>query len=624
MGFWGLLAINLALFVVGRLLLPKPKAPKQDFSVPRSEEGGTIPILYGTQEMASNVVSVVTVRKSKVDQFWRYNARIHHVFCWGMVNELIDLSWDEKSARNWHETFNAGTYPIWVLPATPVLPGAIPNIGAQVTQFINGDQQPNGNYSSSLFGGNQQGGGVEGNIKIYWGHDAQPQDTFLEAIGAVDWYGADKVSRWPRICYIRMGDDDPFYLAANSPVPNSMRAVLRRTAWWETALSPLGQTAAEATIGVDANPAEVLYDLITNKYYGLGRSPTRIDLQSFIDCAVTLRTEAFGISFVIDKPVDAKSVIDQILETIDATLATDPTTGKLRLKLIRADYGATPGAAVPGGGNVGDGTVGSITSDASAPTETITLTCTAEAANAGTFSVVGSVSGVLPDATVGVPYNSVINFTIADGAEDFDIGDTFTIEVAGIPRITPANSWDLEYSPSSWAETHNEVWLSYRRFVDTTERIGFVEAVITGGDDANREATGRTRSLSVDMPYLTNSDLAAVVLERIRISRGIPLGKFRGKMNRDGYRLMQGDPVVIEAGRFGIGEVVVRITRINYGSPNKAEVEYEAVQDVFAVTSAVFTAPAESAFVDPVPEADDPTDSGGGSIDRVTWGTVHD
>ena len=88
------------------------------------------------------------------------------------------------------------------------------------------------------------------------------------------------------------------------------------------------------------------------------------------------------------------------------------------------------GDAVAGGSNVGDGTVGTITITSVAELGTYTLTCTAEAANAGTFSVLTPSGYYLADATVAVAYTSgQIGFTIADGAEDFDIGDVFTIEV---------------------------------------------------------------------------------------------------------------------------------------------------------------------------------------------------
>lgn len=81
-------------------------------------------------------------------------------------------------------------------------------------------------------------------------------------------------------------------------------------------------------------------------------------------------------------------------------------------------------------GNTGDGTCASVAAGAKAKPGIYTLTCTAESANAGTFSVKDPDGYALADATVAVAYtNDHINFTLADGAEDFDIGDIFTIEI---------------------------------------------------------------------------------------------------------------------------------------------------------------------------------------------------
>jgi hypothetical protein len=78
---------------------------------------------------------------------------------------------------------------------------------------------------------------------------------------------------------------------------------------------------------------------------------------------------------------------------------------------------------------------------------TYTLTCTAESADAGTFSVLDPNGIYLADATVGVAYSGPISFTIADGAEDFDIGDTFTIAVTeGAGKVTAFTTGSRPYT----------------------------------------------------------------------------------------------------------------------------------------------------------------------------------
>lgn len=534
LGWLGWLLISIAVSLLQRVLTPRPKSDAPDHTQPTSEAGGVIPVFYGVAELAPNTAWTGHFLKRKIDQFWRFYGAAHHIFCIGKVNELIDLSWDEKSARNHHLTFQPG-HPVYGL-IDPVLAGPIVNNGAPYFVDIHGDSFPKIDQSGSMFGGNKQGGGVAGGMKIYWGTDAQPADAYLSLSEA---YGSSFVSRWPNICYIRQGGaasgggdggTEPFYQGANTTTPYPLRAVLRRTAWWETALSPLGQTEAEATLNYDANPAEVLYDLLTNAVYGLGRSTARMDLQSFVDAAIALRNETvnvslagfkrgFGISLVINSPVEAGQVLREILDTIDASLATNPLTGKYRLKLIRDDY-----------------------------------------------------------------------------------------VVADLPEITASNSWDRVYRPSTWAETYNEVRLTYNRFVNTTERRGFVEDIANAQDGANWQATGRIRTLTVDARMITDPDVAALKVERVRRAHGIPLARVSWKMNREGYSLMQGDVVKADISAFGVADLVLRITKINYGSLDDETIEIEAMQDVFNVGSAVYSAPPESGWVEPPADVDDDTD----------------
>lgn len=78
--------------------------------------------------------------------------------------------------------------------------------------------------------------------------------------------------------------------------------------------------------------------------------------------------------------------------------------------------------------NKGNGVMSEVTVDDDTLSESWTVTCTAAAAEGGTFSVVGSVSKEQPNATEGTPYtsnNSMVSFTISDGTSDFEVNDSF-------------------------------------------------------------------------------------------------------------------------------------------------------------------------------------------------------
>lgn len=92
----------------------------------------------------------------------------------------------------------------------------------------------------------------------------------------------------------------------------------------------------------------------------------------------------------------------------------------------------------------GNGTLSGVEASPSSITETWTLTCTAAAANGGTFSVTGSVSGAKPAATVGVAYdNGLIKFTINDGSTDFAVGKQFQIPVTQGAASAAGVAWEV-------------------------------------------------------------------------------------------------------------------------------------------------------------------------------------
>ncbi|MCM2279230.1 MAG: hypothetical protein NDJ89_14230 [Oligoflexia bacterium] len=91
---------------------------------------------------------------------------------------------------------------------------------------------------------------------------------------------------------------------------------------------------------------------------------------------------------------------------------------------------SAPSQTGTGTGTVTDASSSLAVTDPSA-FETITATCSAAAANGGTFTVRDFAGNNLGAATVGVAFASAkINFTIVDGATDFVVGDKFTFSLS--------------------------------------------------------------------------------------------------------------------------------------------------------------------------------------------------
>ncbi len=95
---------------------------------------------------------------------------------------------------------------------------------------------------------------------------------------------------------------------------------------------------SEQGIGVEANPADVIYNLLKGAFAKLGMADDLIDDVTFTAAAETLNEEEHGYSRAIEDISAAGDVIAEILRQIDAVLFEDPTDGLIKLKLIRDDY----------------------------------------------------------------------------------------------------------------------------------------------------------------------------------------------------------------------------------------------------------------------------------------------
>jgi hypothetical protein len=104
--------------------------------------------------------------------------------------------------------------------------------------------------------------------------------------------------------------------------------------------SNLGVPAYKAcgSDSLDANPAEVAYEWITNTVYGGRLSPTRIDLASFQDGAQRHFTEGLGYSNELNRDYDVESALDDISTLADAVIFGSLHNGTIKYKVIRRTY----------------------------------------------------------------------------------------------------------------------------------------------------------------------------------------------------------------------------------------------------------------------------------------------
>lgn len=313
--FWVVLLLFIGTTVLNELLKPRTTAKASglgDFQAPTADASRMIPVIFGTVKLtAPNVVwygdlKTVAIKKGGVFGIPIRQSTVGYKYWLGMQLSLCHGPIDEFIA------LHAGTAPddMRVFPIT-VTPDA-----DKVHLSIDAEK---------LFGGEEDAGaegGLKGIVILYKGTMGQPVNLYLK--DHIDNY----FPTYAGLCYAAL---EQVYLGMNSYLKNWSFEV-RRTP------DALVLGGGRENILGDANPANIIYETMINKIWGLGRPAGTINKQSFIVAGNTLATELFGLSMQIDSETQADTFLTDVLKHIDAVLYTDPQTGLWTLKLIRADY----------------------------------------------------------------------------------------------------------------------------------------------------------------------------------------------------------------------------------------------------------------------------------------------
>lgn len=222
---------------------------------------------------------------------------------------------------------------------------AFAQIVAQETGLGGGDGEAfTGALHATGFGANGDGSiNYSDIISLYDPNTNPPSGTFTNKdIAAADNVGYDSQSTYALV--LRPGTKYvSFYVHAVRLSPVLSYWSLRRG--WSLVTGPSKITGkvhceVDKTLGIlpDANPAQMIYECMTNTDWGKGEDPAMMNQQTFIDAATTLEAEYFGLSMAWFKQDTIEKFVQEILDHIQAFLYQDPATGLWELKLLRDDY----------------------------------------------------------------------------------------------------------------------------------------------------------------------------------------------------------------------------------------------------------------------------------------------
>lgn len=331
MAFFVTLLIYAALFILSDLLRQKPKDNQLkpgglgDFNFPTATENRIIPVIWGTVKMQGpNVVwygdldVAPIIKKIKTGMFSSKKQTIGFYY-----NVGIHMAWARSPIGSSHKLRK-----IWIDQDLVYTNSGVATSTVQINE-------------PELFGGNELGnGGFTADIDWYDGSETQSTNDYLAQFqnsGA----GTDRLPAYNATAAFVVRQYNAASAAAskgayvgNSTSIKPIYAELQRLP------NGLGLSSGDAFLngGLDCNPMNVLYELITDPEIGMGESEDVIDLDNFTTAAETLADEGNGFSYVCDNVTDIPSLFKLIEEQIDGVVFLDPAVGKFRVKLARADY----------------------------------------------------------------------------------------------------------------------------------------------------------------------------------------------------------------------------------------------------------------------------------------------
>lgn len=287
----------------------KPKG-LGDFSMTTAVEGRPIPVIFGRVRIdGSNILWYGDLtwdewnnRKGEL-QGYHYHLGIQFGLCRGPVDALVNI-WVGKKLL-WTGEHQIGDADIFI----------------NKPQFFHGETE-----------GSDQRGGLYGLLGFYFGTSGQTADSYLAA-------RQNPSTNYKGTCYAVWRDTDDGVTIKNRGgfVGNDSQM----DEWqWELERYPNGLLVSgdKHRIVDGANPACVLYELLTSNEYGIGEPRTRIDVASFRAAADLFFLEGNSFRYLWDSESTIETVKQYIEQQTDSLCVFNHATGLWEIISFRLDY----------------------------------------------------------------------------------------------------------------------------------------------------------------------------------------------------------------------------------------------------------------------------------------------
>lgn len=306
------LLLYAAIYVAIDIIRPKAKmenarpAGLGDFSFPTATEGRVVPLVWGQVELKGpNVVwygnfrQGARTKKVKTGLFssdnvtigFRYYFGIQFALCRGPVDKIVAFKVQERTVG---------------LGITGS--GAV---GIDAPECLGGEE----------FGS----GGIQVDGYFYAGSNSEPRNAYLQGQCGANVPAYRGTCYWVCEGYVGTSTSIPPFSFVVERIPDGLNLA---------AYDP----GSERVNTYDANPMNVIYEIMTNTEWGLGISSSLIDVPNFQAAGVTLASEGSGFSMVLDNELEAIDLLNELQRQIDGVLYFNKPTGQWQVALAREDY----------------------------------------------------------------------------------------------------------------------------------------------------------------------------------------------------------------------------------------------------------------------------------------------
>lgn len=305
------LVVAVALSVASILMMPKPKTAKPaaatQADAPTSEAGRPWPVVFGTILITeTNVLRVLEngvyefdrkISKKEKQHIVEYSASIHLGGCLE-ADALVGISIDDKEA--WSGNLET-----------------MQSVYLDLPEF---------------FGGDDKEGGIRGDFYNLIGRPDQVMPGVLSERWGETSDDTPAYRKRSSVFFAGQSTGQGFLWRKNSPVL-AQKVGLR---YRRSSKGPMAD--ATRMIGVDSNPAHMIFECMTNMEWGMRDPVSSFNLTTWNTVAQQLYDEAFGLSMAWVRQSTVEDFVNELQDHIQALVFLDPTTGLWEIDLMRGDY----------------------------------------------------------------------------------------------------------------------------------------------------------------------------------------------------------------------------------------------------------------------------------------------